>query len=282
MREDTDVPHKTARALRYLSWTMILSVPFWLWDILWPVLGLPLGLPVSATMIVCPAMVATILRWQEQGKSGAIQLWRRVVDVGRVTSWRWLLVSMLYMPVTMALSFAVMRLLDVPLPASVHVPLLTAPIVFAAYFIGAIPEEVGWTGYATEPLQARWGVLVAGVLIGGVWAAWHVVPWAIGQGRALWWVVGQSVATVLMRVVMGWIYARGGRSVVLALLFHATINTTYSLFPNNGSHYDPLVVSGVLVLLVSVRFWFPRRLAIRVTQRRHTSRLRPHRRRLDS
>jgi hypothetical protein len=52
-----------------------------------------------------------------------------------------------------------------------------------------------------------------------------------------------------MRIVMGWIYAYGGRSLFLATVFHAMINTSFMLFPNNGSHYDPPVVAAVLIAM---------------------------------
>lgn len=247
-----DVPFRRARPLTYFLWVILSSVPFWLLGIVWPIRGLPFGLPVSALMIACPAITASVLAWQEQGRSGAAQLWRRVADMRRIKSWRWLLVSVFCMPIAMVLTFGVMRFGGLPLPADANLPLVMTPIIFAAYFIGAIPEEVGWTGYATEPLQQRYGVLVAGLLIGTVWAAWHVVPWWLGQGHALSWVAGQSLATIIMRVIMVWIYTSGGRSVFSALLFHATINTTYSLFPNGGSHYNPLVLSGALLFLAII------------------------------
>jgi membrane protease YdiL (CAAX protease family) len=46
-----------------------------------------------------------------------------------------------------------------------------APVLFASFFLGAILEEIGWTGYATGPLQERYGVFRAGLIIGAVWAA---------------------------------------------------------------------------------------------------------------
>jgi membrane protease YdiL (CAAX protease family) len=39
-------------------------------------------------------------------------------------------------------------------------------------------EELGWSGYAIDLLQARWGALGAGILLGSVWAVWHFVPLA--------------------------------------------------------------------------------------------------------
>jgi hypothetical protein len=46
-----------------------------------------------------------------------------------------------------------------------------------------------------------------------------------------------------------WIIARGGQSLFLAVVFHAMINVSYSLFPNQGSHYDPRVVASMLAVL---------------------------------
>ena len=68
----------------------------------------------------------------------------------------------------MLISYGLMRWLGLSLPADVTVAILQAPVLFAAFFLGAILEEIGWTGYATGPLQERYGVLRAGLMIGAV------------------------------------------------------------------------------------------------------------------
>ena len=121
------------------------------------------------------------------------------------------------------------------------------PVMLLLYLPGAALEELGWTGYATPRLQPRLGVLGAGLLIGAVWALWHVIPWGPGQGHPWSWVLGQSVATVLMRVSMGCLYASGGRSLAAATLCHAGINIGYSLWPDAGAGYDPWRMALVLL-----------------------------------
>ncbi len=239
----------TAHPIRMFTWTLALSIPFYVWGILWPVDGLPLGLPVSVAMIVVPAAVATILTGREAGARQACQLWVRLIDVGRIRGARWLAISLLCMPFASVVAYGAMLALGRPLPAPIHVPLWQAPSLIAVFFLGAIFEEIGWTAYATGPLQQRYGVSAAGLIIGTVWALWHVPAWWLGQGHTALWVLGQSVATIAMRLIMGQIYDAGGRSLFLAGLFHAMINTAWALFPNGGSHYDPIIFAPVLTAI---------------------------------
>jgi membrane protease YdiL (CAAX protease family) len=165
---------------------------------------------------------------------------------------RWAVFSILCMPLVSVIAYAAMRALALPTPGAVSIAFAQAPGIFAIYFFGAVFEEIGWTGYATERLQQRESILRSGLTIGAFWAAWHIVPWWIGQQHTFYWVIGQSIATILMRVIMGWIYANGGKSLFLAIVFHAMINTSYSLFPNAGSHYDPLILAAVLAIVIGV------------------------------
>ena len=237
-----------ARVSHYLAWVFVCSLPFYLWGVVSPVGGLPFGLPATAIMVIVPAAVATALTGKDEAASGVADLWRRVGDAGRVTPWRWWLLAVAIMPIATIIAYLAMRALDRPLPRWEPVSGDQVLLAFGVFAAGAVFEEVGWTGYATPALQRRYGVFKAGCMLGAAWALWHVVPWWLHQGHTADWVIAQGLASVAMRVIMVWIYARGGRSLLLAILFHATINTTYSLFPNGGSSYDPSVMAWVLWL----------------------------------
>ena len=245
-RSETD-----GRPFFFFAWVLALSVPFYVWGVLAPVRGLPFGLPATAAMVVVPALLATIMTAPRRGTATGRALWRRVLDTDRIEDTRCLAAAVLIMPLTSFAAYVSMALLGLPLPDALHVPLEQIPLMIMVYVIGAVFEEIGWTAYATEPLQERHGVLGGGIVIGLVWALWHVVPWWFGQRHALSWVAGQAAATVLTRVIMGFIYARCGRSLFLAIIFHAMINISYSLFPNSGSHYNPIVLASVLMPIVA-------------------------------
>jgi uncharacterized protein len=237
---------------RFFFWVLLLSTPFYVWGVFWPVHGLPLGLPATAVMIFLPAAVATVQTRREQGAGAAWDLWRRVFDVSRIKSFVWFWAALLFMPAATVLAYGFMRFSQIAPPPAPEVPFALAPAIFAVYFFGAIFEEIGWTGYATGPLQREFGIMGAGSIIGAVWAGWHIVPWWLGQGHPLWWVVSEAALTAEMRIVMGCVYAIGGRSLFLAILFHATINTAYSLFPDGGSHYNPAVTAAAVLFLAGL------------------------------
>ncbi|WP_161884510.1 CPBP family intramembrane glutamic endopeptidase, partial [Deinococcus alpinitundrae] len=164
----------------------------------------------------------------------------------------WLLLSVGITPAAMLLSYAVQRLLDPSLPQAVWS--LTLVFSFAVYFFGAISEELGWTGYALDPLQHRYGCLMASVGLGVLWWLWHVIPYHV-TGRSTDWILWQGLATVMFCIIMVWIYNHAGRSVLTSTLFHAAINTSIDAFPVSGSHYDPKVMGLMLLgltLLVAI------------------------------
>jgi len=76
----------------------------------------------------------------------------------------------------MVLAYWLMLLAGSSLPSSqIPVPAVVA-VMFLAFFPGALGEELGWSGYATDPVQDWRGALGAGVLLGLVWAVYHYVP----------------------------------------------------------------------------------------------------------
>jgi hypothetical protein len=140
-----------------------------------------------------------------------------------------------------------MKAMAVALPDSPAMTLAVVPLV-AIVFIAALAEEIGWTGYATQPLLQRWGVLRGGVLLGSVWVAFHLIL-LVQVDRTWEWIAWWSLGTLSLRTIMFWLYAHAGDSVFAATLFHAMINLSWQLFPIHGSFYDPRIFSLVTLVL---------------------------------
>lgn len=135
-------------------------------------------------MFFCPMVAALILVHQENKPNGMEELLKRAFDFKRIKNKLWYAPIVLLMPAVMFSSYGMMRLLEMPLPEP-HIPFNAIPIFFLMFFIGAIGEEIGWTGYITDPMQDRWGALVASVILGTVWAVWHIIPWFQGHPPTL-------------------------------------------------------------------------------------------------
>jgi len=228
-----------------------LSVPFWVAGGLVPVSDdVPLQLPASALMFVCPAIAATVLLRRERGRGPARQLLRSTVSVASVEQERWYLPALLLMPLVMLASYGLMSLAGTPFPPP-DASLYLVPVQFVVFFLAAAAEEAGWTGYATRGLQTHRSALTTALIVGTVWACWHVLPYVQG-GHSAGWIVWQCVATVALRVLIVWLHNNADHSVFIAAVFHAMINVSNAGFPTNGSQYDPAVTGPLLVLLAVI------------------------------
>ena len=245
--------------LTYFALTIALSIPFWAAGAMTNFQLLP-AIPVSALGFVCMVGAASILVYRENGLVSVAELLKRSFDVKRVRTKLWYAPTVLLMPCIMVLSYVAMRLMGIPLPAP-QLSFITTLALFIAFFVEALGEELGWSGYAIDPLQDRFGALCGALLLGIVWAVWHFIP-LLSVQRSVVFIAWWSLGTVASRVIITWLYNNTGRSVFVAALFHTMQNLTWQLFPIDGSYYDPLVTSLIItaVAVVVVVVWGPKTL----------------------
>ena len=159
---------KNRSPLAYFVLTFALSIPFWIAGALTNRQLLP-AIPVSALGLLCMVGAAAILVYRENGWIGVAALLKRSFDFKRVPAKIWYVPTILLMPGIMVLSYIAMRRLGVVLPAP-HFSLPTTLTLFVLFFIAAVGEELGWMGYAIDPLQDRYGALSGALLLGVVWS----------------------------------------------------------------------------------------------------------------
>lgn len=121
-------------------------------------------------------------------------------------------------------------------PAELYLILLF--VVANAFLLGGI-EEIGWRGYLQPELQDRTSVLIAGIVVGILWWAWHL-PLFLGHPNFTLeplFVLQYTVFVVGASVVFGaFVNVTSGRVLPL-MLMHATTNLG-PLFSGSGGVLD--------------------------------------------
>ena len=226
----------------------VYSVPFWRLGQSVPVQLMP-GLPISALAVVCPGAAAITLVLAHQGPGSVLGLLSRLTDWRRGATPAGLVLAVCVPLAVNVGAFLVQRLIGfaVPMPHFAMVPTLVLALLF---LFAAACEELGWTGFALEPLLERFGAAPAAIIIGVAWAAWHFVP-LTQVHRPFAWIAWWTLGTVATRFVMVWLYANAGKSLLGAVLLHAMNNLCWQLYPIHGSYFDP-AISGVLMTIVAI------------------------------
>ena len=176
-------------------------------------------------------LAAILISALTEGRKAVADLFRRIVR------WRvgiqWYAVVIL-LPV--AISFAaagISWLFGAPLPASEKWQgwrELPERFLFIFLFIG-LGEEPGWRGYMLEKLQIRRSALNATMILAPLWAIWHLP--LIGNEFPPSLVPQFLIALFAATVLSTWIYNRTRGSILLPMMFHATVNSIGAgfLFP---------------------------------------------------
>ena len=221
---------------RYLSWTLGISFAVGL-----PVAAashglLPVDLPIELLLVllVSPAAVAIGLAATGTGRAGISRLlWRR----GLRPAARWWAIALLTpfaINAAALLAYAigggtVPDLPGTPAPEQQVVPVWLLPLMFLAY---SAAEEVGWRRYALPRMQVRTSALTASMLLGLIWALWHLPLHLVADStQASIDYPSYVVGAMAMAVVFTWLYNSSGGSLAVVVLLHASAQASYVVLP---------------------------------------------------
>jgi membrane protease YdiL (CAAX protease family) len=90
---------------------------------------------------------------------------------------------------------------------------------------GAMGEEPGWRGFLLPRLQERFNALTSSLIVGGVWALWHLPLWFLPGG--LWDAVPYwafSLAAIASSVLFTFVHNNTGGSLLMATVIHFAFN----------------------------------------------------------
>ena len=131
-----------------------------------------------------------------------------------------------------------------------------AGLLVAFFLRGAMGEEPGLRGFALPRLQSRMSPLWASLIIGVLWAAWHL-PVLLNQNAV------SIVAFLLLARVLSfyftWLLNGSGGSLIPVMILHATQNSEEvfesALSGLAGTDWELASSLGLLVVGVIVAVW---------------------------
>lgn len=177
-----------------------------------------------------PSFVGIALTAYTEGRTGLKRLWRRLLAFR--FSLRWYLVilgiSLAVGGAQLLMQWAVNGGLAV---SPIMESLMGAPAAWIAFtiqilFLGPLSEEFGWRGYAQDRILARFAPLTGSLVLGAVWALWHVPLFFIPEtsqsaaGQPVLQFLLFAVSVISQTVIMTWLYGRTGRSLGAMVLMH--------------------------------------------------------------
>jgi len=216
---------------------------------------------------VGPTLAAIIMTGITEGKAGLLRLRNRLKQ--RRAGWQWYLFILLGIPALLLLGIIIQPGTLASFQGLTPALLVSYPVYFIIVFFGvALPEEIGWRGFALPRMQPRYGPLWGTLLLGVLWCFWHLLYFLTpdhGGGP------GTSFATFLtnfsiffvmvvaIAIIFTWVFNHTRGSIFISNLAHAAIDTPqlvwYPLFlavDETRINLANLIAFGVPALLIVI------------------------------
>jgi uncharacterized protein len=263
----TSPPTTTARAFPLTYFTIAFAFTWIFWTL--AALGARDVIPALPGVLVIgtfgPLAAAVVVTGQESGRAGLRSL------LGRILHWRvapiWygvvLLGPVLLMLAGLALEVVVLGAQPPSLGTVIGaLPILVIITVYGMIFV-TLGEEVGWRGYALPALQARYGALVSSVILGVLWAVWHLPAFFNPDTHYsdLPFVL-QLALQIPLAIFFTWVFNSTGGSVLMAIVLHAVVNAStrlwntlpeYSVEPPTAAEAAAQTVH--INLMMTIMYW---------------------------
>jgi len=205
-------------------------------------------LPFAVVAIVAgPSVAGILLTGLVHGRTGLHEL------RSHLFKWRvgvqWYAVALLTAPILMTILLLALSLISPVFLPGIVTSGDKASIVLLGIFIAVMAgifEELGWTGFAIPELRRHHSVLATGLIVGLLWAAWHLLFafWLSGTVSGplslASYMLDPIFFLVPFRVLMVWVYDRTG-SLLVAVLMHASLTASARIL-------SPLAFAGAPLL----------------------------------
>jgi len=217
----------------------------------------PLGYALVLGGAFAPSYVAlSLIAWRE-GQQGVGAILRHVIQWREAT--RWYLFAVFYIAGIKLTVALILRVSTGSWPRFGPTPWYLIPFAIAFSTPFQAGEEIGWRGYALPRLSDRVGLRWASIVLGVIWAVWHLPQFFIRASDTY----GQSFLifafqVVAISVTLAWLWNATAKSLLLPMLLHSAINNSTDIVPsatpgsNNvfGLSASPVALMTVILLWV--------------------------------
>jgi len=172
-----------------------------------------------------PTLSALIMTGLIKGKAGIADIFKRLTNWRMSPLWWVVTISPLagYAVVVLVLRLIQGAWVDLSLLGQVNfLPNLGIGALALWIFTYGIGEEIGWRGFALPRLQQKMNALSATLVLGILWAAWHlpIFFYLFDPAIAIGWFFGLMCGAILLT----WLYNSTGGSIFSVALWHGTFN----------------------------------------------------------
>lgn len=106
------------------------------------------------------------------------------------------------------------------------------PYVLIMIFLGGGQEEFGWRGYALPLLEKQFGIWYANIILGVIWACWHLPLWFIAGSNQVYMNFGGFILLLVgYSFIFSWIRKISGNRPFSGLYTHGVANAFIPLMP---------------------------------------------------
>ncbi|HSL27771.1 MAG TPA: CPBP family intramembrane glutamic endopeptidase, partial [Anaerolineales bacterium] len=144
-------------------------------------------------------------------------------------------------------------------------------LLAVVFFVFAVPEELGWRGYALPKLLERYSPLAAGLIVGVLWGSLHLallLPGMMNEGAPP---LPTVLALVGGSVLFTWLYVNSDGSILLTTLFHAA--QSFFVIVNEGLTVTQqswlmagVYLAAALIVVLATGSRLTRRPVVRISQ----------------
>ena len=216
-----------------LAWTWICGfIP-----VILGITGTPIGTFIFYFGGGAPSVVGLFIVFLTYSRAERRDYFKRCFSL-KYMEWKWpLIVFSIFSIISTVCIYIGVNILGYDMPGMDYIhaiignPLMVPLVILISLVSGPLNEEFGWRGYALDKLIVRFGFLKASLLLGFIWAIWHLA-WYFTPGQAQYNLLQDSLfdalmmvpSLMLLSVFVSFVYIKTKRSILAGAMVHMFSN----------------------------------------------------------